>query len=109
MLQETMKKITDAESEADEIIRKAKEEADYTVAAAKKAAASSGTAYVAKAEDDEKTSRVGRPAKYTKNNPRATMTLAITSNHRDKIKLYAMQNHTTVSELFMQWIDDNCK
>ena len=36
MLQETMKKITDAESEADEIIRKAKEEADYTVAAAKK-------------------------------------------------------------------------
>ena len=34
MLQETMKKITDAESEADEIIRKAKEEADYTVAAA---------------------------------------------------------------------------
>ena len=75
--------------------------------AAKKAAASSGTAYVAK--DDEKTSRVGRPAKYTKNNPRATMTLAITSNHRDKIKLYAMQNHTTVSELFMQWIDENCK
>ena len=39
MLQETMKKITDAESEADEIIRKAKEEADYTVAAAKKEAA----------------------------------------------------------------------
>ena len=34
-----MKKITDAESEADEIIRKAKEEADYTVAAAKKEAA----------------------------------------------------------------------
>lgn len=77
--------------------------------AAKKAAARSGTAYVAKAEDDEKTSRVGRPAKYTKNNPRATMTLAITANHRDKIKLYAMQNHTTVSELFMQWIDENCK
>ena len=76
--------------------------------AAKKAAASSGTAYVAKAED-EKTSRVGRPAKYTKNNPRATMTLAITANHRDKIKLYAIQNHTTVSELFMQWIDENCK
>ena len=65
--------------------------------------------HVAKAEDDEKTSRVGRPAKYTKNNPRATMTLAITANHRDKIKLYAMQNHTTVSELFMQWIDENCK
>ena len=64
---------------------------------------------LAKAEDDEKTSRVGRPAKYTKNNPRATMTLAITANHRDKIKLYAMQNHTTVSELFMQWIDENCK
>ena len=62
-----------------------------------------------KAEDDEKTSRVGRPAKYTKNNPRATMTLAITANHRDKIKLYAIQNHTTVSELFMQWIDENCK
>ena len=39
MLQETMKKITDAESEADEIIRKAKEEADYTVAAAKNEAA----------------------------------------------------------------------
>lgn len=39
MLQDTMKKITDAESEADEIIRKAKEEADYTVAAAKKEAA----------------------------------------------------------------------
>ena len=75
----------------------------------KEQAASSGTAYVAKAEDDEKASRVGRPAKYTKNNPRATMTLAITANHRDKIKLYAIQNHTTVSELFMQWIDENCK
>ena len=58
---------------------------------------------------EKKTSRVGRPAKYTKNNPRATMTLAITANHRDKIKLYAIQNHTTVSELFMQWIDENCK
>ena len=36
MLQETMKKITDAESEADEIIRKAKEEADYTAQGHKK-------------------------------------------------------------------------
>ena len=44
MLQETMKKITDAESEADEIIRKAKEEADYTVAAAKNEAADMITA-----------------------------------------------------------------
>ena len=38
-LQETMKKITDAESEADEIIRKAKEEADYTVGCRKEGGA----------------------------------------------------------------------
>ena len=68
-----------------------------------------GLANKSEKEQAAKKSRVGRPAKYTKNNPRATMTLAITSNHRDKIKLYAMQNHTTVSELFMQWIDENCK
>ena len=39
MLQETMNTITDAESQAEEIVRKAREEADYTVAAAKKEAA----------------------------------------------------------------------
>ena len=78
--------------------------------AAKKAAASSGTAYVAKAEDVVGClAPDGTAIARGKNNPRATMTLAITSNHRDKIKLYAMQNHTTVSELFMQWIDENCK
>lgn len=83
-----------------------KSEKEQTV---KKAAANSGTAYVTKAKDDEKTSRIGRPTKYTKNNPRTTMTLAITENHKNKIKLYAMQKHTTVSELFMQWIDKICK
>ena len=58
MLQETMKKITDAESEADEIIRKAKEEADYTVAAAKKEAAdmiaAAGSASRAGRSEEEK-------------------------------------------------------
>ncbi len=77
--------------------------------AAKKAAASSGKRMLQKAEDDEKTSRVGRPAKYTKNNPRATMTLAITANNRTKLSCMQCENHTTVSELFMQWIDENCK
>ena len=38
MLQETMKTITDAEAQAAEIVRKAREEADYTVAAARKEA-----------------------------------------------------------------------
>ena len=38
MLQETMKTITDAEVQAAEIVRKAREEADYTVAAARKEA-----------------------------------------------------------------------
>lgn len=38
MLQETMRTITDAEAQADEIVRKAKEEADYMIAAAKKEA-----------------------------------------------------------------------
>lgn len=39
MLQETMNAITEVESQAQDIVRKAREEADYTVAAAKKEAA----------------------------------------------------------------------
>lgn len=65
--------------------------------------------YMSKEKDYENKSHIGRPTKYTKKNPKTTMTLAITINHRDKIKLFAMKNHTTVSELFMQWIDENCK
>lgn len=42
----------------------------------------------------KKTLRVEGSAKYTKNNPRVTITLEITSNHRDEINI-------TVSELFM--------
>ncbi len=66
MLQETMNKITDVESEADEIIRKAKEEADYTVAAAKKEAADMIAATVTASKESMKSAEGARRSEEEK-------------------------------------------
>lgn len=59
--------------------------------------------------EKKKVKGVGRPSEYSDNNPRATITLAITTEHKEKLKLHAMQNHTTASKLLMQWIEENCE
>lgn len=66
MLQETMKAITDAESQADEIVRKAKEEADYKIAAAKKEAAGMIAAAGADAKDGVKNAEAEQKAEEDK-------------------------------------------
>ena len=60
MLQETMKTITDAEAQAAEIVRKAREEADYTVAAARKEATDMIAAAGASAKESMKNAEGNR-------------------------------------------------
>ena len=60
MLQETMKTITDAEAQAAEIVRKAREDADYTVAAARKEAADMIAAAGASAKESMKNAEGNR-------------------------------------------------
>ena len=36
------------------------------------------------------------------------ITLSITQEDRDAVKIYALKNHTTVSDLFHEWIQQTC-
>lgn len=36
------------------------------------------------------------------------ITLSITQEDSDKVKMYAIQQHTTVSDLFHKWISEKC-
>ena len=37
------------------------------------------------------------------------ITLSITQEDSDTVKMYALKNHTTVSDLFHEWIQINCQ
>ena len=37
------------------------------------------------------------------------ITLSITQEDSEKVKIYALKNHTTVSDLLHDWIEANCK
>ena len=66
MLQETMNAITEVESQAQDIVRKAREEADYTVAAARKEAADMIAAAGASAKESMKNAEGNRKSEEEK-------------------------------------------
>lgn len=49
---------------------------------------------------------VGR---VSKNSAKKKITLSITQEDSDAVKMYALKNHTTVSDLLHEWILTNCK
>lgn len=50
--------------------------------------------------------RRGRPKKYTAENPRVTTSIVITKEHLNKLKMIAMENNMTASDMVMKWIND---
>lgn len=41
-------------------------------------------------------------------NPKTKITLSITPVDSDRVKMYALRNHTTVSDLLHEWIEEKC-
>ena len=58
-------------------------------------------------EPSEEKKRGRKPA-YSDDDPKCNVTLVLPTSLRDKVKLYAVKNHTTMSELYAQWIDEHC-
>ena len=50
----------------------------------------------------------GRKPSYSAEDPKCNMTLVLPVSLRDRVKMHALRNHTTVSELFGAWIEENC-
>ncbi len=48
---------------------------------------------------------LGRRPKYTKTDPKTTMTINITTSRKEKLRLYAFQHRTTASDLIGEMID----
>lgn len=51
----------------------------------------------------------GRPARYTEDDPKSSMTLVIRESSKAQVKKYAIDHGTTVSDLFMEWIQEKCE
>ena len=41
--------------------------------------------------------------------PKTKITLSITQEDSEKVKIYALKNHTTVSNLLHEWIAEKCE
>lgn len=57
---------------------------------------------------DNSVKKRGRKPSYSVEDPKCNMTLVLPVSLRDRVKMHALRNHTTVSELFGAWIKENC-
>ncbi len=48
-------------------------------------------------------------SKVSKESAKKKITLSITQEDSDAVKMYALKNHTTVSDLLHEWIQINCQ
>ena len=57
---------------------------------------------------DNSVKKRGRKPSYSAEDPKCNMTLVLPVSLRDRVKMHALRNHTTVSELFGAWIEEHC-
>ena len=59
-------------------------------------------------EQAKVTAAVTGTASEKKAKPKPKITLSITEEDSFKVKMYALKNHTTVSDLLHEWIEEKC-
>ena len=57
-----------------------------------------------KSQSNKHTARRGRPFEYTEEDPRITVSVSMPTSARDKLKMYAMQQHRTASDVIVALI-----